>query len=73
MGMREVCGMAVEMLEGLVQLHAVGIWHLILKPTNVLLDEHQHVYLSDFGMSCALQNLQSCTAASAWDGTPHYL
>ena len=30
MGMPEVSSLAVEILEGLVQLHAVGIWHLDL-------------------------------------------
>ena len=73
MSMPEVCGMALEILEGLVQLHTVGIWHLDLKPANILLDEHGHAYLSDFGSSFALQTLKSCTASSGWAGSPHYL
>lgn len=73
MGMPEVCSMAVEILEGLIQLHAVGIWHLDLKPANILLDEHGHAYLSDFGSSHVLQSLESCTASSGCTGSPHYL
>ena len=65
--------MAVEMLEGLVDLHASNIWHLDLKPANILLDGHQHAYLADFGISHALQTLQSCTALTSWAGTPHYM
>ena len=73
MGIPELMSMAIEILEGLVQLHAMKIWHLDLKPANILLDEHQHAYLADFGISYALQTLQSCTALSSWTGTPHYL
>ena len=73
MGTQQLVSMAVEILEGLVQLHAMNIWHLDLKPANILLDEHQHAYLVDFGISYALQTLQSCTALSSWAGTPHYL
>ena len=56
MGMTELLSMAVEILEGLVQLHAIHVWHLDLKPANILLDEHHHAYLADFGISYALAN-----------------
>ena len=69
----ELLSMAVEILEGLSQLHAVGVWHLDLKPANILLDEHRHAYLSDFGISYAVQTLQSCTALTSMVGTPHYM
>ena len=65
--------MAVEILEGLSELHAISVWHLDLKPANILLDTHQHAYLADFGISCALQTLQSCTALTSCTGTPHYM
>lgn len=71
--MPELLSMAVEILEGLSELHAANIWHLDLKPANVLLDKYQHAYLSDFGISHVLQTLQSCTAVTSWAGTPHYL
>ena len=69
----KVLVMAVEVLEGLSELHAQHIWHLDLKPANILLDKYQHAYLSDFGISHALQALQSCTALTSWAGTPHYM
>lgn len=71
--MPELMSMAVEILEGLDELHALNVWHLDLKPANILLDKHQHAYLADFGISHAVQTLQSYTALSGWQGTPHYL
>lgn len=65
--------MAVEILEGLVQLHGINVWHLDLQPANILLDEYGHAYLADFGISRAPQTLQSCTAVTSWQGTPHYM
>ena len=73
MTIAELTSIAVEILEGLVQLHGVNVWHLDLKPANILLDEYQHAYLADFGVSYALQRLQSCTALTNWIGTPHYM
>lgn len=72
-GTPELVSMAVDILEGLVQLHDMNVWHLDVKPANVLLDEFQHAYLCDFGISYALQNLQKCTALTSCVGTPHYL
>ena len=67
--------MAVDVLEGLMQLHGSKpkVLHLDLKPPNILLDEHGHAYLSDFGISRALQTLESCPAVTSLSGTPHYM
>ena len=69
----ELISMAVEILEGMAQLHAANIWHLDLKPGNILLDEYGHAYLSDFGISYALRTLEACTVLTGATGTPHYL
>ena len=71
--MLEVMNMGLEILEGLNELHAVNVWHLALKPATILLDQHGHAYLSDIGISHALQTLQSSTASSSWASTSHYL
>ena len=71
--LQDVTGMAVEMLEGLAQLHAAHILHLDLKPGNVLLDQYNHAYLSDFGISHALTTLEACTPTTGFSGTPHYM
>lgn len=71
--LQEVVAMAVDILEGLTQLHAMHILHLDLKPGNVLLDDHGHAYLSDFGISHALSTLEACSVVSGAAGTPHYM
>lgn len=71
--LQDVIGMAVEMLEGLAQLHGAYILHLDLKPGNVLLDQYHHAYLSDFGISHALTTLEACTSTTGLSGTPHYM
>lgn len=71
--MTKVLRLAVEVVEGLCELHAQNIWHLDLKPANILLDKYHHAYLADFGISHAFQTLQSCTAQTGFVGTPHYM
>jgi serine/threonine protein kinase len=72
MQMQELSSIAAEVLEGLAQFHAVRIWHMDLKPANILLDEYGHAYLSDFGISYALRTLEQCTVLTRATGTPHY-
>ena len=66
---------AKAVLEGLAQLHALRMLHLDLKPGNILLDDHGHAYLADFGISHALRTLEACTAVATGSilGTPHYM
>ncbi len=73
MSMPELLPLAVEILEGLAELHAINVCHFDLKPANILLDKYRHAYLADFGISYALQTLQSCTAVTGCTGTPYYL
>ena len=71
--LQEVIALGTELLEGLAQLHAAHILHLDLKPGNILLDEYNHAYLSDFGISHATKTLEGCTAVTGMTGTPHYM
>ena len=71
--LREVIDIAIEVLEGLAQLHAAHVLHLDLKPGNILLDDFGHAYLSDFGISHAIRTLETCTAVTSISGTPHYM
>jgi serine/threonine protein kinase len=47
----EVWRRAEELAEALHAIHAEGITHCDIKPSNVLIDRHGHAYLSDFGIA----------------------
>jgi formylglycine-generating enzyme required for sulfatase activity len=57
---------------GLEYAHRQGVLHRDVKPANILLDEHDKAYLTDFGIA-SLVGEPDLTQADARAGTPAYM
>jgi len=57
----------------LAALHAVGIYHRDLKPTNVMFREDDSLVLIDFGLAKQAQFKAGITGTGAIFGTPYYM
>ena len=42
---------AKQVLRALQAIHKVGILHLDIKPSNILIDDHEQIHIADFGIS----------------------
>lgn len=62
----------IQLLEALTTIHSQNIWHLDLKPENVLIDQKGDVTLIDFGASKHIDNSESLTTSSSLAMTPGF-
>lgn len=68
----EVRGILSQILEALKEVHQNEIWHLDLKPGNIMMDKQGNAYLIDFGASKQLRANGSMTTSTALCYTPGY-
>lgn len=74
MGEAEVMALLDQLLDALETVHREGIWHLDLKPANVMVDTNGCVQLIDFGASKQMRSADgdSLSTSSALTCTPGY-
>ena len=68
-------GWARDVAAGLAALHAVGIVHCDVKPSNCLLDEHGRLKLTGLGLSRRIVDIDAAATAADGNGTaevPHH-
>nr|WP_146392595.1 serine/threonine-protein kinase [Allorhodopirellula solitaria] len=53
--------------------HSRGVLHRDLKPGNVMIDEHDHIHVTDFGLAKHTDGDSSLTGQGTAIGTPHYM
>ncbi len=61
-----------EICEGLAVAHEQQVLHRDLKPQNILVDQDDHVHITDFGLAKSLE-AAGMTETGAFIGTPHYM
>ncbi len=61
----EVCSLLPQVLDGLQTLHAERIWHLDLKPANIMVDREGTVVLIDLGASKQLQTADGVSVSTS--------
>ncbi|MFG0261644.1 MAG: serine/threonine-protein kinase [Novipirellula sp. JB048] len=62
-----------DVARAIAHAHQKGVLHRDLKPANVLIDEHDRVHVTDFGLAKQIDGDSSVTGTGAALGTPHYM
>ena len=69
--LEEACVVLEQLTGALAYIHALGLLHRDIKPTNILFDRDFHLYLTDFGIASWLG--ESPVQQGQVMGTPQYM
>ncbi|GAC1647403.1 MAG: serine/threonine-protein kinase [Acidobacteriaceae bacterium] len=75
MSVERATELALQICGALEAAHREGVVHRDLKPENILLDQQGQVYVSDFGLSTSVENVNATrlTISGQSIGTPRYM
>ncbi|HSH04270.1 MAG TPA: serine/threonine-protein kinase [Anaerolineae bacterium] len=62
-----------QLADALAHAHSRGVIHRDIKPSNALVDEHDNLFLTDFGISKLMEAGMELTATGHVTGTPAYM
>ena len=71
--LQRALNIARQLCAALDAAHAEGVVHRDLKPQNILIDQHDHIYVSDFGLAKSLESDLGMTQTGQFLGTPRYM
>jgi eukaryotic-like serine/threonine-protein kinase len=70
---REIAELTAALADAVQFAHERGVLHRDLKPGNILFDEENRAYVSDFGLAKLAGGEMNLTRTTDFLGTPHYL
>ncbi len=71
--LQRALNIAHQLCAALEAAHAEGVVHRDLKPQNILIDQRDHIYVSDFGLAKSLESDLGMTQTGQFLGTPRYM
>ena len=69
----KIARLLVQVARAIQYAHEQGVLHRDLKPSNILIDEHEQVYVCDFGLAKEVSGAAELTRTGAVIGTPAYM